>query len=554
MPHDLAVQRGGADPDLMIWLLDVPYEERTDAKWAGAKWDSTLREWVWRGDTLPDKLQRWRPQRHSWEHWLQDDENGWWWTTDPNETIELRAHQQEAAERIAQAYVAGRPGFLLADQVGLGKTFSAIAGVEQMGEGLHVLVLSPLSVVPHWRRSIDAYGTNNRWCVINYDRAKRLLDVPKSAANAKRTRTKNKRIAKHGKSLVPWDVILADESHLLRNITSQRSAAVRQLIKGHGPEAFVVWMSATAGQNPLELAYVAPLLANATGEKVSDLNDFEAWCQKNGFSMKRGPYSSWIWEPNDSDLERVHTLLFGGSSPNGLRRRPSDLAGWPEQQRVGWPVTLDGRQRQLYEQAWNEFREQMDLDGGGRTSTNALVAALRFRQKASLLRAEETAGLVADLVANDRAVAVSVQFHETLDAIAEKLARMRIECVTITGKDSMDEREANRVRFQTGEVPVVLFTVAEGISLHAGEQAVAATANERAMVIHDLRWSAIETAQIEGRTHRDGQASLAYYLFAEDTAEEKVAGALLDKLESMAQLHGDDTTGLDALFEVVERP
>src|SRR5690606_8802521 len=104
------------------------------------------------------------------------------------------------------------------------------------------------------------------------------------------------------------------------------------------------------------------------------------------------------------------------------------------------------------------------------------------------------------------------------------------------------------VRFQRGEVPVCLFTVTEGISLHAGEVAIDGSDQPRALVIHDPRWSAIATAQIEGRTHRDGQAAVAWHTFAEDTVEGDVVDALLARLEDMAGLLGDDTTGLDALL------
>jgi hypothetical protein len=66
-----------------------------------------------------------------------------------------------------------------------------------------------------------------------------------------------------------------------------------------------------------------------------------------------------------------------------------------------------------------------------------------------------------------------------------------------------------------------------------------------------MRWSALDVAQIEGRCHRDGENAAVWYLFAPDSVEEKVARAVLQRLEDMGDMLGDDTTGLDALWDAV---
>jgi hypothetical protein len=482
-----------------VWVLSVGFEDRRLAKWAGASWDPDKRRWYYLGAELPAKLHPFATQRHSWERWQEDDENRR--RPEPSTgSIQLRPHQQQAADRIAAAVRTDRVGYVLADDVGLGKTFSAIAGVAATRRRCNILVLCPLSVVPHWRRSIDAYGGgNHRWCVINYDRAKALLDVPDAAAAAKRVRTRNKRIATKGRSRVDWDIVICDEAHRLKNPSAQRSAAVRNLIASRSTPAFVLWMSATAGQNPLELAYLAPFLAERTGVKVKDLADFEQWCRSQDIGVRRGPFGSWLWERNERDLTVMRALLFDDPSA-GLRRRPQDLEGWPELVRALAPVALSSHQRSLYEEAWAEFCAALQLASTGDESTNPMVAALRFRQKSSLLRVDQTVEFANDLLANGLQVAVSVQFLDTATAIAEAL-----DAPVISGAQGPKEREANRIAFQRGEARSVVFTVTEGISLHAGEQSVAASDAERALLIHDLRWSALDMAQIEGRCVLQGQ-------------------------------------------------
>jgi hypothetical protein len=529
-------------------VLAVPWEERKLAGYAGARWRADVGAWVWVGVALPPRLEGYASAPYSPERWLEDDLNVGvpdvapaHLQAPPTAAVVLHPHQVEAAEAVAAAHDDDRPGFVLADDVGLGKTYAVLEGVRRIAPR-RVLVLCPLAVVPHWRRSIAALGGGEtRWLVTNYDRAKALLDAPASAAAAKRARTRNKRVATKGRSRVAWDVVVYDESHLLRNPTSQRSAAARRLAgEGEDWQAFRLWLSATAGQNPLHLAYLAPVLAAATGARVRDLADFEQWAAAEGLAVRRGPFGSWVWERNDADLARMRDLLFGGPRPAGLRRRPEDLAGWPTQQRIAYPVDLTRRDRQLYEAAWTRFRNDLELARRGGDPQSALVAQLRFRQKASLLRTADTAALVGDLVANGLQVAVSVQFLETLDAIVGDLEAAGVGVVAISGAVGADDREDARLAFQRGDADVVVFTPTEGFSLHAGEQLAGATDTPRVTVVHDCRYSALDAKQIEGRAHRDGQSAVCYYLYAADTVEEVVVGRTIDRLADMGTMLGDD--------------
>jgi hypothetical protein len=173
-----------------------------------------------------------------------------------------------------------------------------------------------------------------------------------------------------------------------------------------------------------------------------------------------------------------------------------------------------------------------------------MVAALRFRQKASLLRIEHTANFAKELLENGLQVAISTQF---LDA-AKGLNELLEDSVVISGENTSQHREDLRVRFQQGDSQVAIFTITEGISLHAGEKAVKGNSLERALLIHDLRWSALDMAQIEGRCHRDGQKAVVYYMYGEETVEEKVAAAVIHKLSDMANMLGDDLVGLEKLL------
>lgn len=519
--------------------LDVPFALRSTATAHGARWDADHGVFVYRGARLPAELAPFRAARYSWEASVERGLNG-----DPAPApsaptggLRPRPHQTAAIRAITAAARAGACGFLLADDVGLGKTLSAWIAVRDLPDAARVLIVCPLAVVAHWRRTLEAAGDGGRDVVIiNYDRLNKLFEVSAEA----RARVRTKKGLARAAAAPDFDAVIWDESHRCKNPTAARSKFAAKL---NAKAGFTLWLSATAGQNPLELSYLAPLLAERTGARATELKDFEAWCAAQGLGVTRGTFGRWDWRGDPRDCEKVRGLLFDGDRPAGLRRRPEDLAGWPEINRILTPLALDPAARERYAQAWTEFRAAIGLAPAGRDPRGALAAALRLRQKSSLIRAASTVELVRELLANGHQVAVSVAFLETLEAIRDALADEGVASAAIHGKVSAAARESERLRFQRGEVPVALFTVEEGISLHQGEH------NDvpRSEVIHDLRWSAIQMAQIEGRCHRDGRFAQVYWAYADDTVEERLAAVVCRRLLAMKSMVGDDVATLEEI-------
>ena len=529
-----------------MFVLDVPFAMRAVATAGGARWEAERSVFVWRGARLPAALEPFRPAAYSWEAHVQRESDGDDVTpSKPTATITLRAHQTEAVRAIRSAYDAKRPGFLLADDVGLGKTITTWKALLDLPRVKTVLIVCPLAVVAHWRRTIEAMGDGGKDIVVlNYDRLGKLFEI--SAEARKKVRSK-KGLARAG-TAPELDAIVFDESHRCKNPTAARSKLAAKLVANAG---FCLWLSATAGQNPLELSYLAPLLASVTGSRAADLKDFEAWCQDQGLGLTRGGFGKWEWRGDAGDCAKMRGLLFEaprGKIAAGIRRRPEEIAGWPAINRILQPIELAGEARDLYLQAWTAFRKEMELAPRGRDPKGALVATLRLRQKSSLIRAPGTVELVHDLLANGHQVAVSVQFMETLDWLREALEGDKVTVAQIHGGLPAAAREAERMRFQRGEAKVVLFTVEEGISLHQGEHVDV----PRSEVIHDLRWSAIQMAQIEGRCHRDGRFAQVYWAYADDTIEDRIARVVASRIQSMKEMIGDDTTTLREIERLLD--
>jgi len=522
-------------------VLDVPFAMRAVAAASQARWDASHGVHIYGGRELPLALTPFRAQPYSWEMHVQRELAGDTVIrpSKPTGAIELRPHQRDAVAAIAAARAAGLPGFLLADDVGLGKTITTWSAVREMRDVTSVLIVCPIAVVAHWRRTIQAMGDGGKDIILlNYERLGKLFAV--SDAARKRIKTK-KGLARAG-TAPELDAVVLDESHRCKNPTAARSKLAGKLVASAG---FSLWLSATAGQNPLELSYLAPLLAQATGARAKDLKDFEQWCLDQQLGVSRGGFGKWEWRGNPADCEKVRALLFDPGPARtvaGIRRRPEDLVGWPAINRILTPLELAPDARALYDEAWTAFRREMELAPRGRDPKSALAASLRLRQKSSLIRGAGTVELARELLDNGHQVAISIAFLETLTALRDALETGvgAVRCAVIHGGLSAAAREEERLRFQRGEARIVLFTVEEGISLHQGEHDNA----PRSEVIHDLRWSAIQMAQIEGRCHRDGRFAQVYWTYADDTVEEKIARVVAGRIQSMKEMIGDDVETL----------
>ncbi|WP_131114102.1 DEAD/DEAH box helicase [Lichenihabitans psoromatis] len=456
-----------------------------------------------------------------------------------------RPHQIEARDRILAARAAGSPGFLLGDLTGLGKTLSVWAAIAAMPEA-DILIVCPKGGLPQWRRTIARSGLAAKQVTLtNYERSKALLAAP-PASTRRSVRAKNNEIARHGRPKRTWPIVVFDESHRLRNPYAQQTMACRQIAEA---ARFTIYMSATAGQSPHELGYLGKLLGHAAHCPTETLADFRMLMKGLGIGRAKGRWTNWSWEPNARDRGVMADLLYKGDRAIGLRRRPDDIAGWPEVQRELAPTALDREARRLYEATWREFRREFGLLGGSTRKPAGWAADLRFRQKASLLRVAGTADFVEELLLDGQQVAVSVAYLETSAILSDTLSAKGRRVAIINGTQSGDANEAARVAFQTGEADVVVFTVTESISLHRNE--MAGGSKLRSLVIHDMRHSAIQLQQVEGRCHRDGQRALIYYAFAEETVEERIAATAIGRMAAMDGMAGDDTAMVEAILSVI---
>lgn len=567
----------------MKFMLEVPWQfQHEGLKSVG----SGLHQYT--GPLLPKTLRPYASKDFSYARWREDEANAIVQTPERGSgSFKPKPHQLEAAQRIVASYNDGWRGYLQADSTGLGKTLSTLAGITAIAkrEGFGVknkgllLIVCPKSVIPHWRNTIHNYPVSSaflRVMIINYQQLNKLLAAPSNARVGKKKTTKNRQKARKGTPTINWNYVIFDEAHYLKNYpksaVSMLASNIAQLEKPYikSVSPFVVYATATPGATPLNLSVMAGIIAPLIDEKGNNVtpSSWGDFLYKHGFAVTKGS-NGWIWasppwktkgtddDPEkkrkyDIDVAKVRKLQRRDSQRIGrsllkkeapfIKRSPKDIAGWPEQQVIPLPITLDYKQRPHYEEAWTRFRNFLNLAPARRDPKTSLVENLRYRQKASLLKVDSATDFIVDMVESGNQVYVSCEFIETIERYKENLSKKKIRVGEISGRN-VEERDAIRQQFQRGEIDVVLCTVVEGISLHSGEtlsDGTKATSATRVTVIHDVRQNSLANMQALGRAHRDGENSVAYFPYIENSVDEKIIESYTNKTSNMNSMMGEE--------------
>lgn len=597
----------------MAYMLEIPWELRGLTSRYPQLSPRGGGLYVFNDTVLPDSLKEFQTQDFSYARWLADNEElkaG----RPPYKTALLspqfkpHQHQTDGAKEIYKWYFSGQPGGLLADKTGVGKTLTSVVAMTAVAKKrgftetnkAKLLVVCPKGVIPVWRQTLQSYGGAQKYLrimVINYQQLGKLLkpsaamtkkeNERKKAAKGKKRRpqsakSKKLELARHGDPLVNFDFIVFDEGHYLKNygssLMSLEAASIARLNRPYvaGSSPFVLYSTATPGSTPLNLAIMAPFLSKCLSKTATNVTP-ETWGDfllKQGFAVSKTKTGwSWAsvpWFGKDSkdpaerkryelaaakaklvqrkDSQRIGKALTAPSSPF-LMRSPKDIAGWPEQQVIPLPLELSPAQKPIYEEAWTRFRSWLKLTPARSDPKGALVETLRYRQKSSLLKVDSLIETVVDWVQTGNQVYISVEFMETLDAYRARLEARGIKVAEISGRTTAVRTE-ERLKFQKGEAMVVLSTVVEGISLHAGERlpdGTQATTADRISMIHDLRQNPLNTIQAMGRAHRDGQNSVLFIPYFEGTVDQRVVVSFITKDANQKAMTGASQEAVEEL-------
>jgi hypothetical protein len=137
--------------------------------------------------------------------------------------VNLHPHQREAVERLV-AMLERHRGALLADDVGLGKTYVALAiAAVWIARGERVVVVAPAAIREMWRSAAARSCIEMTFCSVES-------------------------LSRTGTPAIQPGLVIVDEAHHLRTRTTKRFAAASTLCRG----ASVLLLSATPVQNSVD--------------------------------------------------------------------------------------------------------------------------------------------------------------------------------------------------------------------------------------------------------------------------------------------------------------
>jgi SWI/SNF-related matrix-associated actin-dependent regulator 1 of chromatin subfamily A len=411
---------------------------------------------------------------------------------------------------------------LLADEMGLGKSIQAISALKKLGLG-DVLIVCPASLKSNWQKELakwvqlDSTIIEREWAeginIINYDRLSKM------------DKTKH------------WDLLIADESHALKNSKAIRTKALKEIAKNADR---VYLLTGTPILNrPVELVSQLDILG-----KLKALGG-EWWFKQTYCDGHQDKWGHWDFS-GASNIDQLKQRM----QPFMLRRTKEEvLKDLPE--KTVTTLYLDQPEPKAYEAVrqelkrklqdskegikgfyralggMNDVQRAMYLDGLAQNPQykqmlgTALASIETLKQEAVRQKLLLVGDILDSYKDNNVKCVVFGTHKETIRQLSEKYENS----VYITGDVDPDKRQRAVDKFQ--EDPSTTFFFGTMRSSGTGLTLTAASN----LVFLELDWTPAVHAQSESRIHRIGSQYpvTITYTILKGTIEEDIANALMDK-------------------------
>ena len=447
----------------------------------------------------------------------------------PRLRFEPFGYQLGAAEAVLQR-MRGRA--ILADEVGLGKTIEAGVILSELylrRLAQRVLILAPAGLVGQWAEELD-----------------RKFALPVQVASGRRdvatpsgptimllsVATARRKTVAEVLSSQPWDLVIVDEAHRLRN----PSSASAQLVKSLKAQ-YLLLLTATPVVNQLEDLFQ---LVNLV--RPGHLGTPSQFRSRHGTGRP------------GHEVTAIDELRTGLRQVMVRHRRSEVAVMLPPRLAETYVVTPSTEEASFYRRVAERVRERARTGGGRETmglsrllrlaGSNPHAIAPRLtragwddlaEQAAALppsRKSEALIRLLAKQIAAGEKVVVFTAFRETLDMVHELASAAGLDMAVYHGKLSRREKDEVIAAFRGGR-RVLLTTEAagEGRNLQFC----------RALINYDLPWNPMQIEQRLGRIHRIGQESevLLWNLVSGGSLEEMVLRVLESKLNLFELVVGE---------------
>jgi hypothetical protein len=408
---------------------------------------------------------------------------------------------------------------------GIGKTYMGLACARELN--LAPGIICKLAGISNWRRACELFGMTPAF-ILNWEQAKS-------------GKFKHIRRARHpysGRYIYKWEMplralLIFDEAHLGCNEDSQNHA---MWIAAAACGCPTLSMSATFADRPSRLYGLFSLLnVNLPNGPARDHGIFNDWLVNTGHFIN---FKNTLEGLNEvEDMKAVNKLLYPRHGFRLSYNDPEVKRYFPEAICHTHLVDLAPKDTATQNALYRELLEKVAHYRALGKQAEILVADLRYRQAAELLKAQVLVDLAAEYLYEGKSVAIFVNFRETLSYLAKALnTRSMIfgaqERFGITRDQVVDAFQANKTRI------VLCMAEAGGASinlhdLHGGHQRISLICPT---------YNPITVKQIYGRTYRAGSKTppIIKLIYAAQTIEEKVAQVVSRKLDNISALNDGD--------------
>ncbi len=450
---------------------------------------------------------------------------------------------------------------LLAYQMGLGKTPMSLAYAWK--NKFKTVIICTASLKSNWCRQITKFtgvtplvlsGStpkqsdyitlltgDHKFVVINYDIIGASIEYDDESVDEqgrKHTEHKQRFLWTEALNFTKFDLIIFDESHYIKNTSSNRSQASRKLIAPH-----IIHMTGTPVMNrPGELWPILTMLAPSVFPYE------ETFIRQYTLDGKRAI--------NVEHLQAALKTIM-------IRRKHADVKKeLPPLDRITEYHELSAKARKIYEKILQGVYERIseyDVHGrGGSMSnvTNILVQIQRLKQVCAIDKVDATAELATELYdssggENHSKILIFSQFKAVAYAISRRLGQEALCFVSRGEHDFVTANDKTRddlvQQFQSD--PSIHYLVVTEKTAKEGHDITAAGT----VIFNDLFWTPANHEQGEGRAYMresDPHGITSYYMIVDGNSGAKIEEWIWDLLKMKNNIIAQTVDSVEASRDV----
>jgi SNF2 family DNA or RNA helicase len=432
-------------------------------------------------------------------------------------------HQKIAIEKLL-----GNDKYILADDMGVGKTTSAtIAALESKSK--KILIICPATLKLNWKKEIENYSideisiiegkkwVSGKFIIINYDILKNFHSLDK----------------KDGITTIldeNFDLVIIDEAHYISNTKAQRTKLANNIVNKIGK----VWLLTGTPMTSRPMNYYNILRLVESRVAKNWVSYVRRYCE--GYQITKGGRKIWLTH-GASNLDELRDR----TKQKVLRRLKEEILDLPD--KIITPVFLELNSLE-YEKEVGEYLDWAN-DNQNQSLTIQLNKLMKVRQLIAKEKLKNTFDLIDQCLEQDKKVIIFTNFTEPLMEIWSKYKNIS---VPLYGQMNQDQRQTSVDSFQN-DSKIKIFVS----NIKAGGVGITLTSAE-VVIFNDLSFVPSDMSQAEDRAFRIGQkknVSCLYPIF-DNTIERIIYNMVQRKKRVIDTVMGDNMEDDDLMGEILK--